>query len=96
MFHAFARRDVPKRRNHGGTVSTPFPYKVLHATLDPTLKETGVGKDRTMKHPHQTAQTAVQRRRVRAHDDPAVTFVMWLYLGVLLMPLGRLLWQLAS
>jgi hypothetical protein len=48
-----------------------------------------------MKHPHQTAQTAVQRR-ARAHDDPAVTFVMWLYLGVLLMPLGRLLWQLAS
>lgn len=48
-----------------------------------------------MKHPQQTAQTAVQRR-VRAHDDPAVTFVMWLYLGVLLMPLGQLLWQLAG
>ncbi|WP_298234412.1 hypothetical protein [uncultured Azohydromonas sp.] len=52
-----------------------------------------------MKHPHPhlppTTQTAV-RRRVRAHDDPAVTFVMWLYLAVLLMPLARLLWQLAG
>lgn len=48
-----------------------------------------------MKHLSQAAQTAVQRR-VRAHDDPAVTFVMWLYLGVLLMPLARLLWQLSS
>jgi hypothetical protein len=63
--------------------------------LGSTPEEIGVGKERTMKHPHQTAQTAV-RRRVRAHDDPAVTVVMWLYLGVLLMPLGRLLWQLAG
>ena len=48
-----------------------------------------------MKHQHQTAQNAVQRR-VRAHDDPAVTFVLWLYLAVLLMPLAQLLWQLAG
>jgi hypothetical protein len=94
MFHALARRNVPKGRNHGSTVSSPFPYKVLHATLGSTPEDMGVGKERTMKHLHQTAQTAI-RRRVRAHDDPAVTFVMWLYLGVLLMPLGRLLWQLA-
>lgn len=45
-----------------------------------------------MKFQHKTAQPP--QRRVRAHDDPAITFVMWLYLAVLLMPLGRLLWQL--
>ncbi len=95
MFHAVAQRDAPRRRDHGGFLPGPFPYKTLHATLGSMPDETGVGKDRIMKHPHQTAQTTV-RRRARAHDDPAVTFVMWLYLGVLLMPLGRLLWQLAG
>jgi hypothetical protein len=48
-----------------------------------------------MKSLQQTAQPAIQRR-VRVHDDPAITFVMWLYLAVLLMPLARLLWQLAG
>jgi hypothetical protein len=47
-----------------------------------------------MKLQHKTAQPL--RRRVRAHDDPAITFVMWLYLAVLLMPLARLLWQFVA
>jgi hypothetical protein len=42
-----------------------------------------------------TRRTALAKKR-RSHDDPAVDFVLRMYLAVLLMPLAQLLWKVLA
>ena len=92
-------RDAAHAAAGAARLLNPFPYPGLRSYAEPRpgaamprwpgpLHHKAVEGER-MRHPVHAARPA----RRRAHDDPAVGFVMWLYLAVMLMPAVHLLWE---